>query len=56
MADDTVQELEATLGSLPPGSKQLGFYSYGELAPTAAGGQCSLHNETMTLTVLYEGS
>ncbi len=56
MADDTEQELEATLDCLPAGSQQLGFYSYGELAPTAPGGQCSLHNETMTLTVLYEGS
>ncbi|MGB3916221.1 FIST C-terminal domain-containing protein [Thiothrix litoralis] len=56
MADDTDQELEATLENLPAGSQQLGFYSFGELAPIAEGGQCGLHNETMTLTVLYEGS
>lgn len=57
LADDTPEELEATLGGLPPGSQQFGFYSYGEIAPTAQGtGGCSLHNETMTLTVLYEGN
>jgi hypothetical protein len=56
MGDDADQELEATLENLPAGSQQLGFYSYGELAPTALGGQCCLHNETMTLTVMYEGS
>jgi len=56
MADDTDQELEATLDSLPKGSQQFGFYSFGELAPIALGGHCGLHNETMTLTVMYEGS
>lgn len=56
MADDTDQELEATLENLPAGSQQLGFYSFGELAPMAEGGECGLHNETMTLTVMYEGS
>jgi len=56
MGDDTVQELEATLENLPAGSQQFGFYSYGELAPTAFGGNCCLHNETLTLTVMHEGS
>lgn len=56
MGNDADQELETTLENLPTGSQQLGFYSYGELAPTALGGHCSLHNETMTLTVMYEGS
>lgn len=56
MGDDADQELETTLENLPAGSQQLGFYSYGELAPTALGGSCCLHNETMTLTVMYEGS
>jgi len=56
MGDDTDQELEATLENLPTGSQQLGFYSYGELAPTAFGGHYCLHNKTMTLTVMYEGS
>jgi hypothetical protein len=56
LAEDTVQELEATLQNLPAGSQQLGFYSYGELARTSHDGNCNLHNETMTLTVIYEGN
>lgn len=56
MADDTSLELEATLENLPAGSQQIGFYSFGELAPPFSGTGCCLHNETMTLTVLYEGS
>ncbi len=47
------EELEATLDVLPPGSKQVGFYSYGELSPYATG-RCDLHNQTMTLTAITE--
>ena len=47
------EEVEATLEALPPGTRQVGFYSYGELSPQASGA-CSLHNQTMTLTVLQE--
>ena len=56
LAEDTVQELEATFQQLPAGSQQLGFYSFGELARTSHNGNCNLHNETMTLTVIYEGN
>ena len=54
LAEDTAQELEATFNRLPPGSQQLGFYSYGELAQHSPNSCCHLHNETMTLTVIYE--
>ncbi len=47
------EETEATLDVLPPGTKQIGFYSYGELSPLGVGG-CDLHNQTMTLTTLGE--
>jgi len=47
------EELEATLDLLPPGSGQIGFYSYGELSPPAGSG-CRLHNQTMTLTTIQE--
>lgn len=47
------EEVEATLGSLPVGSAQIGFYSYGELSPVASG-PCELHNQTMTLTTFRE--
>ncbi len=47
------EELEATLEVLPPKTKQIGFYSYGEISPLASG-VCDLHNQTMTLTLIWE--
>jgi hypothetical protein len=49
----TEEELEATLDSLPQQSSLVGFYSYGEIAPSE-GGFCELHNQTMTLTTFAE--
>lgn len=49
----TEEEIEGILGVLPVGSKQIGFYSYGELSPYATG-KCDLHNQTMTLTLFSE--
>jgi hypothetical protein len=58
MGPRTDEELEgiATLSAQDqPSPVQIGFYSYGELSPGSAGaGGCSLHNQTMTLTVLRE--
>ena len=53
LGEATEEEVEATLETFPDGSVQVGFYSYGELSPTA-GGTCELHNQTMTLTALRE--
>ncbi len=47
------EEVEATLEAFPPGTQQIGFYSYGELSPYA-NGRCELHNQTMTLTTISE--
>jgi len=47
------EELEAILEVLPAKTKQIGFYSYGEISPLASG-KCDLHNQTMTLTVIWE--
>jgi hypothetical protein len=47
------EEVEAVLGSLPKGARQVGFYSYGEISPIV-GGNCDLHNQTMTLTTIRE--
>ncbi len=47
------EELEATLEILPPKTKQIGFYSYGEISPLSSG-VCDLHNQTMTLTLIWE--
>ena len=38
---------------LPKGTKQIGFYSYGEISPYTTG-SCDLHNQTMTLTTVTE--
>ena len=49
----TEDELEVVLENLPPQTKQIGFYSYGEISPLASG-SCDLHNQTMTLTLIWE--
>lgn len=47
------EEVESALESLPDATTLVGFYSYGELSPLAAG-TCRLHNQTMTLTTFLE--
>lgn len=46
-------ELAAAQEHLPAGSVQVGFYSYGEIGPGAAG-RCCLHNQTMTVMAVSE--
>jgi hypothetical protein len=53
LGERTEEELEAALADLPEGTKQVGFYSYGEISPYASG-HCDLHNQTMTLTTISE--
>jgi hypothetical protein len=53
LGERTEEETEATLEILPKGTKQIGFYSYGEISPYASG-HCDLHNQTMTLTTISE--
>jgi hypothetical protein len=53
LGERTEEELEAALELLPPGTKQVGFYSYGEISPFGTG-HCDLHNQTMTLTTIGE--
>jgi hypothetical protein len=47
-------EIEAAFDRLPSRSRQVGFYSYGDLSP-AGDGSCELHNQTMTMTTISEG-
>ncbi len=54
LGERTDEELEATLDVLPKGTRQIGFYSYGEISPYTSG-HCDLHNQTMTLTTISEG-
>ena len=48
------EEVEAVREALGSRVMMTGFYSYGEIAPVRAGGQCELHNETMTITSFSE--
>ena len=47
------EEIEAVKYSLPGQVSQIGYYSYGEISPLASG-KCDLHNQTMTLTLIWE--
>jgi hypothetical protein len=47
------EEIEAVLDNLPEPCRMIGYYSYGELSPLSSG-RCDLHNQTMTLTLLWE--
>lgn len=52
MTDEELESIAKTLGDTV---KLIGFYSYGELAPFSDNlATCQLHNQTMTLTVIYE--
>ena len=53
LGERTEEEVEATMDAFPHGTKQIGFYSYGELSPYV-NGRCDLHNQTMTLTTISE--
>ena len=53
LGERTDEELEAVHDGLLQGSKQIGFYSYGEISPFGQG-SCDLHNQTMTLTTISE--
>jgi hypothetical protein len=53
LGERSEEETEATLDILPQGSRQIGFYSYGEISPYESGA-CDFHNQTMTLTTITE--
>lgn len=54
MGQMTEEELEVVREKLGGATAITGFYSYGELAPFDEVENCQLHNQTMTLTTLYE--
>lgn len=51
MAEEEIEVLDEVYERKVP---HIGFYSYGEIAPLAGTGDCSLHNQTMTITTLCE--
>jgi len=48
------EEVEAVRDILGEATVLAGFYSYGELSPITHNGKCELHNQTMTITTLFE--
>ncbi|XZF12789.1 FIST signal transduction protein [Chitinophagaceae bacterium MMS25-I14] len=50
----TEEEVEAVDEVFDHKTMLAGFYSYGEISPAVNGGQCRLHNQTMTITTFYE--
>lgn len=48
------EEIEAIRGVFGADTSIAGFYSYGELCPFSQGGECRLHNQTMTITTFAE--
>ena len=54
MDQRTEEEVEEVLEIIGENSVAAGFYSYGEMAPFNQGGDCELHNQTMTLTLISE--
>jgi hypothetical protein len=47
---DEVEIIREECGAVPT----IGFYSYGEICPHGFTGSCTLHNQTMTITVFRE--
>jgi hypothetical protein len=54
LGERTEEEVETVVDGAPCRAAHIGFYSYGEIAPTLAGGASDLHNQTMTVTVISE--
>jgi hypothetical protein len=54
MKQRTEEEIEAIRDVFGKDTKISGFYSYGELCPFVHGGECRLHNQTMTITTFAE--
>ncbi|WP_222536929.1 FIST signal transduction protein [Pedobacter polysacchareus] len=50
-AEEEVEAVSEIFGNKTP---MVGFYAYGEISPFDEGGNCQLHNQTMTITSFYE--
>ena len=52
--DHTLKDIEAVKEVFGKNLLVCGFYSYGEISPTLSNVACELHNQTMTISTLYE--
>jgi len=53
LGQQSEEEIEAVTKNFSDNILQVGYYSYGEISPLVSG-DCDLHNQTMTLTLLWE--
>jgi hypothetical protein len=54
LGSKTDEEVKAVIKTFDNETIVGGFYSYGEISPFNEGGNCQLHNQTMTITSFYE--
>jgi hypothetical protein len=54
LKDKSAEEIRSVRAVLGMDAAVTGFYSYGEICPTAPNASCALHNQTMTITTLSE--
>lgn len=54
LGEQTKAEVAAVRQVIGRETPVIGFYSYGEICPTATHANCELHNQTMTITTLRE--
>jgi hypothetical protein len=54
LGDETHAEIAAVRKVLGAEAQLVGFYSYGEICPSAPHASCELHNQTMTITTMRE--
>lgn len=54
LGSKTDEEIKAVSKTFDNKTILAGFYSYGEISPFNEGGNCQLHNQTMTITSFYE--
>ncbi|MFN4028260.1 MULTISPECIES: FIST signal transduction protein [Flavobacterium] len=54
LGNRTEEEIEAVKEVFGKNLLVCGFYSYGEISPTLSNVACELHNQTMTISTLYE--
>lgn len=54
MGEAVEDEIEAAIGELSNCKNVAGFYAYGEFGPFFTQGDCQLHNQTMTISILSE--
>lgn len=54
MGANVDEEIEGVLELLGKNCALTGFYSYGEISPHLDGVGCELHNQTMTISYIYE--